>query len=124
MASPIVFVVDDDVSIRTAVRRLLLPLRHPVRLFSSAEQFLSRTEPDERGCLILDMRLPGITGLQLQQHLADGGWKLPIIFITAHDDAETRAAALRCGAIDYLPKPFSCERLLATVRGALDGSTS
>jgi FixJ family two-component response regulator len=124
MASPIVFVVDDDVSIRTAVRRLLLPLRHPVRLFSSAEQFLSRTEPGARGCLILDMRLPGITGLQLQQHLAEQDWKLPIIFITAHDDAATRDAALRRGAVDYLPKPFSCEHLLATVRSAMDGSTT
>ena len=124
MASPIVFVVDDDVSIRTAVRRLLLPLRHPVRLFSSAEQFLSRTEPGARGCLILDMRLPGITGLQLQQRMADQNWKLPIIFITAHDDAETREAALRCGAIDYLPKPFSCDHLLATVCRTLDGSTT
>ena len=120
MASPIVFVVDDEISVRRAVRRLVLSLRHPVRLFSSAEQFLSQTESGTRGCLILDMRLPGITGLQLQQRLADQNWKLPVIFITAHDDAEARATALRGGAIDYLPKPFSCDQLLASVRRAMD----
>ena len=124
MALPVVFVVDDDVSIRTAVRRLLLSLRHPVRLFASAEQFLSHTEPGAPGCLVLDMRLPGITGLELQRRLAEQKWDLPVIFITAHDDAETREAALRCGAIDYLPKPFECDRLLAGVRRALGSVTT
>jgi two-component system response regulator FixJ len=124
MASPIVFVVDDEVSVRGAVRRLVLPLRHPVQLFSSAEQFLSLTKSGTPGCLILDMRLPGITGLQLQQRLAEQNWKLPVIFVSAHEDAEARAAALRCGAIDYLRKPFSCDQLLACVRLALDGGAT
>jgi len=124
MASPIVFVVDDEISVRRAVRRLVLSLRHPVRLFSSAEQFLSLTEPGTRGCLILDMRLPGISGLELQQRLAEQNWKLPVIFISAHEDAEARAAALRRGAIDYLPKPFSCDQLLASVRRAMDDGTT
>src|SRR3954469_20516666 len=101
MASPIVFVVDDEISVRKAVRRLVLSLRHPVRLFSSAEQFLSLTEHGTPGCLILDMRLPGMTGLGRQQRLADKNWKLPVVFISAHEDAEARAAALRRGAIDY-----------------------
>jgi len=124
MASPIVFVVDDEISVRRAVRRLVSSLPHPVRLFSSAEPFLAETEPGTRGCLILDMRLPGITGLELQQRLADQNWELPVIFISAHDDPEARATALRRGAIDYLPKPFSCDQLLASVRRALDGDTN
>ena len=119
MAGPVIFVVDDDASVRRAVRRLLLSLRHTVRVFASAEQFLSDAVGDAQGCLILDVRLPGISGLQLQQRLAEQKSTLPVIFITAHDDAESREAALRGGAIDYLAKPFECEKLLASVRRAL-----
>ena len=124
MASPVVFIVDDDASVRTAVRRLVSSLRHSTRVFSSAEQFLSHNDPGARGCLILDMRLPGMSGLELQQRLAEENWNLPVVFITAHDDASEREAALRGGAIDYLTKPFDCDRLLAVVRRALAGSTS
>ena len=114
-----VFVVDDDSSIRTAIHRLLDSLRHPVRLFASAEQFIAGTDCQSRGCLILDVRLPGMSGLQLQQWLAEQGRNLPIIFITAQDDNATRDAALRRGAAEYLSKPFDCDRLLASVRRAL-----
>jgi len=120
MAGPIIFVVDDDTSVRTALRRLLLPLKHSVRLFSSAEQFLAQADPSARGCLILDMRLPGVDGLHLQRKLAEQNWSLPIIFITAHDEAHLKEAALRGGAIDYLPKPFACDQLLASVGRALE----
>jgi FixJ family two-component response regulator len=119
MDAPVIFVVDDDASVRRAVRRLVLPLRHPVRLFASAEHFLAHADRDARGCLILDMKLPGISGLQLQQRLSAEGWQLPVVFITAHGNAESRDAALRAGAIDYLAKPFSCERLLQAVAEGL-----
>ena len=119
MTSHVIFVVDDDASVRTAVRRLLLSLRLPVQLFASAEQFLSSTERGARGCLILDVRLPGMDGLQLQQHLAEQEWALPIIFITAHEEDELCDAAVRRGAVTYLRKPFDRERLLASVHDAL-----
>jgi FixJ family two-component response regulator len=119
MARTTVFVIDDDASVRTGLRRLLMSLRHPVRAFASAEQFLAGTDGHAGGCLISDVRLPGMSGLELQQRLAELGWTLPIIFITAHDDNATREAALRRGAADYLPKPFSCDRLLSSVRRAL-----
>ena len=122
MAGPVIFVVDDDASIRRAVRRLLTSLRHTVRLFASAEQFLADTTDDPRGCLIVDVRLPGISGLQLQKRLSERKSTLPVIFITAHDDAESRDAALRGGAVDYLRKPFECDKLLASVRRALQSA--
>jgi two-component system, LuxR family, response regulator FixJ len=115
----VIFVVDDDESVRTAVRRLLLVLRLPIRLFSSAEQFLSDTERSVRGCLILDLKLPGMSGLQLQEQLVDKEWKLPIVFISAHDDEESRDAALRMGAISYLRKPFDRQQFLESVNKAV-----
>lgn len=124
MNPPAIFIVDDDASVRTAVRRLLRSVHQSTRLFSSAEQFLAHADPGARGCLILDVRLPGMSGLQLQKHLASRAWQLPLIFITAHDDAAAREAAVRGGAIDYLPKPFECERLLASVRRALADGTA
>jgi FixJ family two-component response regulator len=117
-----VYVVDDDFSVRTALRRLLLSLGHPVRLFASAEQFLASTDSGARGCLILDLMLPGMSGLELQAQLADDGWKLPVIFITAHDDAASRDAALCANAVAYLSKPFGRDEVLSHVRHAM-GST-
>jgi len=118
----VIFVVDDDESVRTAVRRLLLALHLPVRLFASAEQFLSDTERGGggvRGCLILDLKLPGMSGLQLQEQLVQEEWKLPIVFISAHDDEESRDAALRMGAISYLRKPFDRQQFLESVNKAV-----
>lgn len=119
MDCPAIFIVDDDAAVRKAVRRLLSPLRHAVRPFASAEQFLAQTENGTPGCLILDMGLPGINGLQLQKRLADQAWRLPVIFITAQVDPRSREEALRAGAIDYLVKPFDCEKLLQHVRQAM-----
>lgn len=119
MMSPVIFVVEDDASVRTAIRRLLLTLRYPVRLFASAEEFLSQIDSDARGCLVLDVRLPGMNGLELQQQLCDQEWKLPVVFVTAHDDDELRDLALRRGAIAYLRKPFERDGLLSGVRDAL-----
>jgi len=122
MMPEVIFVVDDDTSVRTAVRRLLSSLRYPVRLFGSAEEFLAQTDSGACGCLILDVRLPGMTGLQLQQRLCEADWKLPIVFITAHDDDESRDLALRRGAVAYLRKPFNRDGLLGGVRRALTQS--
>ena len=119
MTPPVIFVVDDDASVRTAIRRLLLSLHLPVRLFASAEQFLSRTDRTARGCLVLDLRLPGMTGLQLQKQLVTDEWKLPVIVVTAHDDEESRDASLRLGAISYLRKPFDRQQFLKSIHAAI-----
>lgn len=119
---PVIFVVDDDPSVLVAVRRLLRSLRHPVELFGSAEEFLARTDPAARGCVILDVSLPGMSGVELQQRLLTEAWKLPVIFITALDDDDGDAAretAIKRGAVDYLRKPFERERLLRSVRVAM-----
>jgi FixJ family two-component response regulator len=119
MTVPSIFLVDDDPAVRKAVRRLLLSLRHPVHQFSSAEEFLERLDANARGCLVLDVRLPGMSGLQLQETLRERKSPLVILFITAHDDADSRDMALRRGAVDYLRKPFARDELLARVRTAL-----
>jgi FixJ family two-component response regulator len=124
MDPPVIFIVDDDASVRTAIRRLLLSLRLPVRLFASAEHFLAQTKCGTRGCLILDLRLPGMSGLQLQKHLASLEWKLPTIVVTAHDDDASRDAALRMGAITYLRKPFDRQQFLTSVHAAVAQSES
>jgi len=120
MALPVIFVVDDDASIRRAVRRLLLSLQLPVQMFGSAEEFLANVNSDARGCVVLDVRLPGMSGLQLQQRLCDEEWQLPVIFITAHDDGDSRDVALRKGATAYLRKPFDRAQLLSSIHRALD----
>ena len=117
--SPVIFVVDDDESVRTAVRRLLLALHLPIRLFGSAEQFLSEIERGARGCLVLDLKLPGMSGLQLQQELVSAQWKLPVVFITAHEDEDSRKTALGMGAINYLRKPFDRRQFLESVNTAV-----
>jgi FixJ family two-component response regulator len=115
----VIFVVDDDASVRTAMRRQLLSLNLPVRLFASAEQFLAETDRSAHGCLILDLRLPGMSGLELQQRLVAEEWKLPIVIVTARDDETVRETTLRMGAIAYLRKPFDHEQFLACVRAAV-----
>jgi len=124
MDPPVIFIVDDDASVRTAIRRLLLSLRLPVRMFASAEHFLAQTKRGTRGCLVLDLRLPGMTGLQLQQHLASQEWKLPTIIVSAHDDDASRDAALRLGAVSYLRKPFDRQQFLSSVHAAMAQSES
>src|SRR6187397_2897472 len=119
MEQPILFVIDDDAAVRSAIRRLLLSLRLPVRSFGSAEEFLAKTASDARGCLILDLRLPGMSGLQLQQQLTDGDWNLATIFVTAHDEDEAEEAAMRLGAVAFLRKPFDRRQFLASVHAAM-----
>jgi len=122
MDAPTIFVVDDDAAVRTAVRRLLLSTRLPVRLFATAEEFLAHTDSGARGCLIVDLGLPGMTGLELQERLAERGPPLPVVFITAREDPDARDTALRRGAVGYLRKPFEREHLLTHVREALGRS--
>jgi FixJ family two-component response regulator len=124
MDLPVVYVVDDDPSVRVGLQRLLRSGGHKVRLFASAEQFLANADSGARGCLILDLMLPGMSGLELQERLASHGWELPVIFITSHYDAASHDAALRKGALAYLCKPFGCEQILASVRGAIDAQAS
>lgn len=116
-----VFVVDDDPSVRRGLERLLRSAGYRVETYSSAEQFLEAGRIDGPGCLILDIRMPGQGGLDLQQVMADRGSLLPIIFITGHGDVPTVVRAMKGGAVDFLLKPFDDQELLAAVHQALTG---
>jgi FixJ family two-component response regulator len=120
---PHVSVVDDDESVREAIKSLLRSVGLGADVFGSAEDFLNSRNLRDTACLILDLRMPGMSGLDLQQRLASANCLIPIIFITAHaSDGEARARALQLGAIDFLFKPFSEEALLNDIYAAL-GST-
>jgi len=118
VVSPLVYVIDDDPSLLRALRRLLCTDGFRVCTFSSAEEFLEspRASP---ACLVLDVHLGGLSGLDLQERLLAAGRRIPVVFITAHDDAVTRERAHRAGAIDYLRKPFNDETLIAGIKRAL-----
>ena len=108
----IVMIVDDDESIRRAARRLIKSYGFPVETFASAEDFLSSGRLHETACLVLDVQMPGLNGLELQSRLISEGHQIPIIFITAFDDENVRAQALGAGAVGYLVKPFEETDLL------------
>ena len=116
-----VAIVDDDESMRNAVRDLLNAAGFPARAFASAEEFLESGQQHNAACLIADIRMPGMSGLELQARLNAEGCKMPIIFITAHGDPKMRMQALRAGAVEFLAKPFDDDVLLERVRAALDG---
>src|ERR1700733_7300600 len=115
----IVMIVDDDDSIRKAVRRLMKSFGFAVETFASAEEYLASDRLTKTSCLILDVHMPGMNGLELQNSLAASGFLIPIIFITAFADDGARARAIKAGAIGYLPKPFSDEELLNCIHVAL-----
>ncbi len=117
--APLISVVDDDDSVRESLRGLLRSVRLGVEVFASAEEFLGSDRADETDCLILDVRMAGIGGLELQRRLVYSNPEIPVIFITAHGDEELRSRALKCGAVDFLFKPFSEEALLSAVHRAL-----
>ncbi len=116
----LVSVVDDDESVRESLPDLLLEFGFAAQAFSSAEEFLASSSIDNTECLILDMAMPGISGLELQRQLALRGSDIPIVFITANTDETIRAIALDRGAIDYLFKPFSEVALLAALNAAFE----
>jgi FixJ family two-component response regulator len=115
-----VAIVDDDDSMRDALDGLLKAVGLPARAFASAEEFLKSGQQHETSCLIADIRMPGMSGLELQAQLNDERCRIPIIFITAHGDAKMRMQALRAGAVEFLSKPFDEEVLLESVRAALE----
>src|SRR5271168_257598 len=116
----LVVVVDDDDSIRSAVQDLLDAVGFQARGFESAEEFLKSGKQQETACLIADIRMPGMSGLELQAQLNAERCRIPIIFITAHGDEKMRMQALRAGAVEFMAKPFDNEVLLDGVRSALE----
>jgi len=117
---PIIFVVDDDASVRKALQRLLVSAGLSVEAFASAQEFLAHPRQDGPSCLVLDVRLPGPSGLDLQAQLAAANLRLPIIFITGHGDVPMSVRAMKAGAIDFLPKPFNDQDLLNAIQLALE----
>jgi FixJ family two-component response regulator len=124
MATPangkIIAVIDDDESVRTALKELLRSVGLPAQVFTSAEDFLNSGQQQHTGCLIADIRMPGMSGLELQAKLNADRCRIPTIFITAHGDEKMRMQALRAGAVEFLAKPFDDEALLERVRTALE----
>ena len=116
----IVFVVDDDPSLRRSLESLLSSVGHDVRLFSSAQEFMQAARKDAPGCLLLDVRLPGMSGLAFQQELTKAGITLPIIFVTGHGDVPMTVRAMKAGAVEFLTKPFDDQVLLDAVHAALE----
>ena len=118
--SRFVAIVDDDEAMLDALKGLLKEVRFPARAFASAEAFLDSGEQQHTGCLIADIRMPGMSGLDLQARLKADKIDIPVIFITAHGDEHMRMQALRSGAVQFLAKPFDDEVLIESVRAALD----
>ena len=116
----LVAIVDDDDSMRSALDGLLKAVGFPARAFASAEEFLKSGDQHQTSCLIADIRMPGMSGLELQAQLNAERCRIPIIFITAHGDGKMRMQALRAGAVEFLSKPFDEEVLLESVRAALE----
>jgi FixJ family two-component response regulator len=117
--TPIIHVVDDDRSFRTAVTRLLRAAKYQVRNYASAAEFLNSDPSAAPGCILLDLRMPGVSGLDLQQALAQMEDRLPIIFLTGHGDIPATVRAMKAGAVDFLIKPVGREALLRAVENAL-----
>ena len=114
---PIVFAVDDDSSMREALSRLFRSIGMRARIFASAEEFLAFSRPDAPACVVLDVRLPGLSGLELQRKLADVA--IPIIFITGHGDIPMSVQAMKAGAVEFLTKPFRDQVLLDAIQQAI-----
>jgi FixJ family two-component response regulator len=117
---PVVFVVDDDRSVRDSLSRLITSVGMAVEVFPSAQAFLKTHREDAPGCLVLDVRLPGLSGLDLQRELAKSNVTLPIIFLTGHGDIPMSVQAMKAGAVEFLTKPFRGQDLLDAIRQAID----
>src|SRR5258705_309096 len=116
---PVIFVVDDDKSVRESLRRLLTSVGMSVEVFPTAQAFLGRPRLDTPGCVVLDVRLPGLSGLDLQRELAGTDAPLPIVFITGHGDIPMSVRAMKAGAVEFLTKPFREQELLEAIRWAV-----
>jgi FixJ family two-component response regulator len=116
----IVFVVDDDPGVRKALARLLQAAGFEVRCFSSSADFLKEHDPSQPGCLLLDLALPGVNGLELQEALTASGCQRPIVFISGQGDVPQSVQAMKAGAVDFLVKPLQDEELIAAVRLAIE----
>ncbi len=119
MEKPVVFVVDDDESVCKALKRLMMSAGIKARTLSSAEDFLNQGCHNVLGCLILDVRMPGMNGLELQEELVKSGSTMPIIFMSAHEDAPAREQVMKAGAIAFLKKPFEDQILIEKINSAL-----
>jgi FixJ family two-component response regulator len=120
MPEAIVFVVDDDDSMRAALRSLIRSAGLDVETFASAQEFLARPATEQTSCLVLDVRMPGLSGLDLQRQMAASGVEIPIIFVTGHGDVPMSVRAMKAGAAEFLTKPFSERELLEAIHAALD----
>jgi FixJ family two-component response regulator len=115
----LISIVDDDASLRNSLANLIRSVGFRTQAFASAEAFLSSSQARETACLILDVRMAGMNGLDLQRHLAAADWRIPIIFITSHADDDARARALEAGAVGFLYKPCREEELFGAMEAAL-----
>ena len=119
-SDPTVFLIDDDANVRASIQGLLKSVGLRSESFETAEEFLRTKEPDGVSCLVLDVSLPGVSGLELQRKLADAGVRIPIIFITGHGDIPMTVKAIKSGAVEFLTKPFDDEDLLNAIQQAFD----
>ncbi|KPK55858.1 MAG: response regulator FixJ [Gammaproteobacteria bacterium] len=117
-----VFIVDDDDAVRDSLGLLMKSVGLKARVFDSAESFLENYKPADTGCLVLDIRMPGMSGIELQRELSNRKWELPIIFITAHGDIPMAVEAVRNGALDFVQKPFDDKELVGKIEKALSES--
>ena len=121
-AEATVFVVDDDAPLRESLRNLIRSVGLRVELFGSAQEFLQSQQPDTPSCLVLDVRMPGLSGLDLQKQTSEAGLEIPIIFITGHGDVPMTVRAMKAGAVEFLTKPFRDQDLLDAIQQALERS--
>jgi len=116
----IVFVIDDDRSVREAIESLIRSVGLTVNTFASAQEFKASNRPNVPSCLVLDVRMPGLSGLDLQRELVDGGMRIPVIFITGHGDIPMSVRAMKAGAVEFLTKPFRDQDLLDAISAAIE----
>jgi RNA polymerase sigma factor (sigma-70 family) len=117
---PIIFVVDDDEAVRLSTEMLIRSMGLRVESFESAAEFLEDFDPQQPGCVILDIRMPGMSGLELQHHLNEIGATIPVIFVTGHGDVPMAVKAMKSGAVDFIQKPFRDQELIDRVHAAID----
>src|SRR3984957_12349552 len=118
--APMVFIVDDDAGLRVSIQGLLKSVGLRSEIFGTAQDFLLSNRPDTPSCLVLDVRLPGVNGLDFQRQLAEAGIHIPIIFITGHGDIPMTVKAMKSGAVEFLTKPFRDQDLLDAIQVALE----